>query len=57
MIFMAFFYALGGSVGLLKRSKVQPPPLRGSVGLFNPSKVHGGEYHILGGGGYKVTFV
>ena len=31
MIFMAFFHALGGSVGLLKRSKVQLPPTGGSV--------------------------
>ena len=32
-----------GSVGRPHRSKVQPPPLRGSDGLLKPSKVHGGE--------------
>ena len=29
--------------GPRKRAKVQPPPLRGSDGLFKPSKVHVGE--------------
>ena len=39
MSFMAFFTRSGGSVGLLKRSKVQLPPTGGSVGPRKRAKV------------------
>ena len=45
------------AVGLFKKSKVQPPPPEGSVGLSEKSKVQGGGVQILGGGWYKVTLV
>ena len=41
-VFMPYweFNVVGGSVGLLKKSKVHPPPPRGLVGLAEKSKVH-----------------
>ena len=53
-----FGFSARGSVGLLKKSKVQPPPepVGGSLGNLKPSKVHGGGPGRRGGG-YKVTLV
>ena len=49
--------SLEGQLDFLKKSKVQPPPVRGSLGNLKTSKVHGGGDQVERGGCYKVTFV